>query len=237
MPAQFSAQGNRYLLSSKKLSKALTAQDFDPDTLRSSDQIESQADGRGSAWFIRLADDQAVLRHYYRGGLVAKISQDRFFWSGVECSRAFVEYRLLEWMYQQGLPVPEPLGAHVQRLGMYYSCDIITRTISNTCTLADALETSTLPSEQWREVGRVVATMHALNVWHADLNARNILIDSEGVVSLIDFDRCRRRTGKRWQAANLARLKRSFDKLTVQGEITGFDVVSWQALLLGYQGQ
>lgn len=230
-------QGGFYLLSSPSLRKPLVPASFDSHVLRQQGDIESRADGRGSAWFIRLGEDRAVLRHYYRGGLVAKISRDSFVWSGVERSRAFLEYRLLGWMQQAGLSVPQPLGALVVRKGCFYSCDLMTRTLPDTCTLADSLSRESLPGTVWQGLGAVIRQMHDLGVWHADLNARNILLDPKGGVSLIDFDRCRRREGEGWKTGNLQRLRRSLDKLMALGQISHCTAADWQLLLRGYQRQ
>ncbi len=237
MTAQYIRAANNHLLSSVSLSQPLCSEDFDPDHLQLNEQLISEAEGRGSAWFIKLGRDQAVLRHYYRGGLAARVTRDRFIWSGHERSRAFAEYRLLEWMLQQGLPVPEPLGARVQRDGAFYTCDLITRAIPETVTLADYLSRDAAAESVWCELGAVVQTMHHLGVWHADLNAKNILLDTAGAVSLIDFDRCRRRKGHSWKADNLARLRRSLDKLVGLGHIKHFKAADWQLLLSAYQGQ
>jgi len=50
--------------------------------------------------------------------------------------------------------------------------------------------------------------LHAAGADHADLNAHNILLDGDGVVSVIDFDRGRLRNGGSWMRRNLARLQR-----------------------------
>ena len=230
-----SRSGESLLLS--PVIEAFGADSFDLDYLRSTDSLIKAAEGRGSAWFIRLGGECAVLRHYYRGGLVAKLSRDRFVWTGVERSRAFAEFRLLEWMVQQGLPVPVPLGARVQRCGLLYRCDLITRTLPHTQTLADCIAVEALTTETWAELGRVVRSMHSTGVWHADLNAKNILLSDAGVVSLIDFDRCHRREGDSWQEDNLLRLRRSLDKLLGLGQIRHFKEDDWQSLLHGYQGK
>lgn len=235
MSALQTRQSNCYMLSSSALSEPLTTTDFDAALLSRNGLVESQADGRGSAWFIRLGAERAVLRHYYRGGLIAKLSRDRFVWSGIERSRAIAEYRLLAWMCEQGLPVPEPLGARVQLHGLFYSCDLITRTIPNTKTLADRISRTAILHQYWRHVGIAVRRLHDAGVWHADLNAKNILLDDEGVVSLIDFDRCRQRKGGKWKADNLTRLRRSLDKLKGLGKVRHFNELNWQSLLLGYQ--
>jgi 3-deoxy-D-manno-octulosonic acid kinase len=66
----------------------------------------------------------------------------------------------------------------------------------------------------WARIGAGIRRFHDHGVIHADLNARNILVDAADTVFLIDFDRARRIPGASAQfAANLERLRRSFDKL------------------------
>jgi 3-deoxy-D-manno-octulosonic acid kinase len=62
-------------------------------------------------------------------------------------------------------------------------------------------------------VGAEIARFHAHGVYHADLNAHNILL-TDASVWLIDFDRGElRHPARAWQQANLARLKRSLLKI------------------------
>ena len=84
-------------------------------------------------------------------------------------------------------------------------------------------------------VGRTLAHFHAEGVWHADLNATNILVDAAGKVWLIDFDRCaKRKPAMIWQQANLERLLRSFRKLQAYKHMAEFDEVFWHPLLAAY---
>ena len=186
------------------------------------------AGGRGSAWVLPMAGGNAVLRHYRRGGRVAALLGDRYLWTGLAASRPWREWQLLHSLYIEGLPVPAPLAARVLRHGLFYCGDLLTRRIPATRSLAQALGEAELP---WGSVGACIRRFHAVGVWHADLNAHNVLLDATGKVYLIDFDRGARRTGGAWQAGNLARLKRSLDKLTA-GRL---DVAAWRALLDGYR--
>lgn len=235
MPSHYQRLGCCHLLCAEQLEPALGHDDFNPDALRRSGSIESAADGRGSAWFVRLGEARAVLRHYYRGGMIAKLSRDQFVWSGLSRTRAFAEYRLLESMHQEGLPVPEPLGARVVRSGVFYRCDLLTRTLEDTRTFADCLFESALPEALWRELGAVIGRFHAAGVYHADLNARNILISGDATVYVIDFDRCYRRAGQAWQSDNLARLQRSLLKLAKQRKLHYDAARDWPQLVAGYQ--
>jgi len=81
----------------------------------------------------------------------------------------------------------------------------------------------------------MIRCFHHHGVWHADLNANNILIDTETRLYLIDFDRGRlRQPSRQWQQANLDRLKRSLLKLQSHAESFYFAESDWQTLLAGY---
>jgi 3-deoxy-D-manno-octulosonic acid kinase len=72
-------------------------------------------------------------------------------------------------------------------------------------------------------------------VWHADLNAHNILVDDAGRIFIVDFDRGRvlPRYG-RWARANLARLRRSLEKVHATGRALYYTREGWSQLLKGY---
>ena len=187
--------------------------------------------GRGSAWILDRGDAQWVLRHYRRGGVPGKLVRDRYVWIGLRLSRPWWEWRLLDALYKEGLPVPQPVAARVQRGGLLYRGDLITRRISGAHSLAERVSAGGEVRIPWAAVGRCIRRFHDAGVCHADLNAHNVLLDAADAVYLIDFDRGTRRQGGAWTSANLARLKRSLDKLSGQG---GFNLAAWGALLEGY---
>lgn len=190
--------------------------------------------GRGGVAFVDTPVGACALRHYHRGGFMAHFSADRYLWSGAARTRSFREFRLLAELANAGLPVPAPVAARYVRDGLYYRADLLTRRIQPSHTLSGALGTGALDPALAERIGRTIARFHAANVWHADLNAHNILVDSNDTVWLIDFDRGRRRKPKlSWQQANLARLRRSFDKLGA-ARIEAFDARFWHPLLAAY---
>ncbi len=70
-----------------------------------------QEGGRGAAWFVRGEFGDAVLRHYRRGGLAARLGRSRYFWLGEPRVRCLAEFRLLAALRAECLPVPAPLLA------------------------------------------------------------------------------------------------------------------------------
>jgi len=228
-------KGDNYFITSKAMQSKLKPEHFDPAYLQQQSSSRHQSNGRAKVWFFNITEsDQAVLRHYHRGGMIAKISDDQFLWKGINATRAVKEYRLCEMMFAQGLPVPEPLGARVQKRGIFYTCDLITRLHPHSKTLAQVISDTRLKEDLWYQTGKTIRQIHQHNVWHSDLNANNILIDNEGQAMLIDFDRCRLRSGERWKQQNLERLRRSLEKLLRLKQIQYFDEPDWQQLLDGY---
>lgn len=191
--------------------------------------------GRGAAWFIDSGRGRWVLRRYRRGGLVARVSQDRYLFTGEQRVRSVAEFRLLARLRALGLPVPAPVAAmYVRRAGMYRAALLIER-IENVRPLSAWL-VQEAPAGMWDMVGRTLARFHAAGVDHADLNANNILV-ADQAVWLIDFDRGQLRAADgAWRQGNLDRLQRSLQKL---GGIAA-DAVwrsGWQRALQAYAGE
>jgi 3-deoxy-D-manno-octulosonic acid kinase len=208
---------------------------FDPKFWSARGELAVVAGGRGSAWFIGSAANAWVLRHYRRGGFIARLSQDRYWWLGEDRVRAFAEWRLLDYLAQRGLPVPKPVAARYQRAGMSYRCDLITERIANAQSLSAALAMAAVAQSTWRAIGAAIARFHGLGVDHADLNAHNILVDGNQGVSVIDFDRGRLRAPGAWTSRNLQRLRRSLAKISVNMPPDRFTPAAWEQLLAGYQ--
>jgi 3-deoxy-D-manno-octulosonic acid kinase len=209
---------------------------FDPEYWSGQGRVTGDAVGRGSAWFVDTPFGAVVLRRYLRGGQMARISRDRYLFTGWRRSRPVTEFRVLERLVAAGLPVPAPLAADVRRRGLVYTGGLITRRIPDALPLADLLPDDTAHDGLWRRVGACVRRFHDAGLVHADLNARNILVDGQGSVFLIDFDRARIRPGARARfRRNLERLHRSLVKLW-PGEAAGQLPAAWSELERGYHG-
>lgn len=209
---------------------------FLPQAWQDAGALLGGAPGRGTTVFVRDEIGELALRHYRRGGLISKWVSDRYLWLGLARSRPWREYSLLLTLHGMGLPVPRPVAARCERDGFFYRADLITDRLPG-ITLAAALSSSILPTIKLNAVGACIRRFHDAGVYHADLNARNILLTEEGGVALLDFDRGRLRqdTG-RWRGKNLARLHRSLSKFHRHQEGFAFDGDVWQAILSGYAG-
>lgn len=211
---------------------------FDPAWWRSRKRLTGEAAGRGAAYFLEGLDGTPwVLRHNRRGGVLAHINHDRFLWTGIERARALAETRLLADMRSAGLPVPAPVAALARRQGPFYRGDVITQRIDDSQPLADRLADEPLDESAWRALGQTIARFHRADIHHADLNARNVLIDRADRFHLIDFDKARRRSRGAWCAPNLARLRRSLDKFAAATPGFAFVERNWDALEAGYEAE
>ena len=183
--------------------------------------------GRAAAWFVHGAAGAAVLRRYRRGGLMARLGRRGYLWLGEPRTRSFAEFRLLYGMWRDGLPVPRPLAAGYWRRGMFYGAAILVERIAGARALAQAMD----EGPACEAAAGAIARMHRAGVWHADLNAHNILLDPAGAAWLIDFDRGTRGSlGDAARQANLLRLRRSMVKLA-----GGRGEAAWQRLAQAYQ--
>ncbi len=220
-------------------SRNIQADWFDCNYWQQQNAIIGQSKGRHITWFIQppqeIDDSVWVLRHYYRGGLIAKLTRDQFVYSGMEQTRGFREVSLLQTMLEMGLPVPKPIGARVSRKGLFYTADLLMEKIEGKDLVAK-LKEGQLSEKLWNKIGKSIANFHQNGIYHADLNAHNILLDEAEQCWLIDFDRCEQRAiHSAWQQQNLERLKRSFVKEQGLHRQFYFDKNSWQCLLAGYQ--
>lgn len=185
-----------------------------------------EAGGRQAAWFVGGENWQGVLRGYRRGGLVARVSRDAYLWQGEARTRSFREFRLLAMMNEQGLRVPAPLAAGYWRQGISYRAAILIERIPDVRPLAHIVDEAV-----WEATAVAIAEMHRFGVWHADLNAFNILLDAAGQAWIIDFDRgTAGGVSASQRRGNMLRLKRSLKK--VAGER---GVAFWHRLDDAYQ--
>lgn len=211
---------------------------FDPAWWRARGAELGIATGRGTVIFVRAPTNDGavwVLRHYLRGGWIARFSRDRYVWTGLEQTRPWREWRLTQRLRELGLPVPAPVAARVTRHGFAYSGDLITRRIDDTETLAVILRQRPLPTDEWQRLGATLRRFHDAGVRHDDINVSNILRrTTDGSFHVIDFDRAAIVAPGAWREQNLARFRRSLEKQRRLTPAFAFAESDWQALAQGY---
>ncbi len=193
--------------------------------------------GRGSIYMFNHDGRALVLRHYYRGGMIARFFHDVYLWQGLYKTRAIAELQMLSVMQGVNLPVPTPVAARIHRAGFTYKADIITLLIPQSRSFSAVLSDRVVSTETWQRVGCVIRQFHDHDCNHFDLNAHNILLNEKGEVFLIDFDKSRiDRHSVSWKQANLARLKRSLTKLKNIEATFHYSEKDFGSLMEGYNG-
>jgi len=208
---------------------------FDAAHWRRDGAVAVETSGRGAALIVEHGSDTWVLRHYRRGGFVARFIDDHYLWSGAERTRAFREWRLLRKLRDAGLPVPNPVAAHVYRTGPIYTADIITSYLQGTRKLSWFISQGRAPADCWRRIGAMIRAVHDHGVDHPDLTAHNVLLDDAGNTFLVDFDNAAIKSPVPWQRLGVERFKRSLRKVALETG-TEFDADAWREIEAAYGG-
>ncbi|EWH11190.1 3-deoxy-D-manno-octulosonic-acid kinase [Catenovulum agarivorans DS-2] len=227
-----------YLITPANSELPITDDWFDIQHWYQQDAVIGQSTGRNTTYFFQAQQHKYVLRHYYRGGMIGKIAKDGYFYVGLKKSRVYLEFEMLLQMQALGLPVPTPIAARLSRSLLHYRADIIMRLIDNADDLISILLKRPLTADEWQKIGQTIAKFHQHGVYHADLNIHNIMLDGNGAVWLIDFDRGEfKPQHKKWQHANLKRLLRSFEKEKGKYPHLSWHQHNWHTLRHAYQSQ
>lgn len=194
------------------------------------------AQGRGTTWFVQYQQQQWVLRHYYRGGMMGKVNKDKYLFHTLEATRAVREFNLLHQLNLLKLPAPKPIAYRVIKNGRFYQADLLTEKIADASDLVALLIQQPLDKSLWHEIGATIRSFHQQGIYHHDLNAHNILLDKDNKVWIIDFDRGEQRNiSPSWQQSNMSRLLRSFKKEKKKLAKFHWQEQDWQLLEQGYQ--
>lgn len=224
------------ILYDKAIVNQISEASFSPEGWRTAAPVKGplRSAGRGDTMFVSDGHRDFVLRHYVRGGLVSRVTHDRYLWLGQEHTRAFAEWRLLSRLIAMGLPVPQPAAARYRRNGLWYRADLLTVRMPGIAPLSSRVSRQPADADFWRGIGRGIRRFHEAGVCHADLNAYNVQVDERDSVFLLDFDRGKILPTGLWQQKNLARLRRSLQKIARLDPRAHFSDEDWTHLVAGY---
>ena len=229
-------KNKQWLICQKDLIDDIENQWFDQEHWLNQGRLLGANSGRGSAWIIKSEHGKWVLRHYFRGGMYAKISKDKYLWTGIDNCRAIKEFQLLQKLQEWQLPAPIPVAARVSKHGGFYCNDLLMEQLQHQQTFGQLLTEEQQDPKRWQAIGSTIAHFHNHGVYHSDLNANNILLNDTKAY-LIDFDKGDLRTPQiKWQLSNINRLKRSIEKISKKScelELKAY----WDSLYSGWQQQ
>lgn len=178
--------------------------------------------GRGTVRAVPApgGDGRWVVRRYLRGGLVARLLDDRYLRRG--SPRPLRETRASEAARARGIPTPAVMAGVIYPSGAWYRADLVTRYVPDSIDLADFLFRRGRPgsalsadhrAEALRQAGRLARALADAGIYHPDLNARNFLVVEGGSeLQVLDLDRGRAVSGPIPLAPMAARLTRSLRK-------------------------
>jgi 3-deoxy-D-manno-octulosonic acid kinase len=197
----------------------------------------SAAAGRGIVHFVSIGERRAVLRHYHRGGAVARMLGDRYLHTSLRRSRPVREFHVLAEAYTRGLPVPRPIAGRYRREGLFYRADLLTEAVEPARTLASLVAHDELDRFDFRALGKLLRRFHDAGVFHADLNAHNVLLHDDGTIWLLDFDRgWLGEPRDAWRKNNLERLDRSLLKLGIERRVANAERDVFAPMRQAYAG-
>ncbi len=184
-------------------------------------RVRGRFQGRGTTALLDLGGIPAVLRRYRHGGLLRLFSRDLYL-----DRRGVAEAAALEELRARGAPCPVPLAVLEEDAGFggLIRQSLATLAIPGARAAPEAL--AGLPvRERRRRLARLAEAVRALHDAggdHADLNARNLVLDGSGRGWVVDLDRAVVHPGPlpaHRRAANLRRLARSWRKLDPEGRV------------------
>ena len=141
---------------------------------------------------------------------------------------------MLAKMADKKLRVPRPAAARFCRRGSLYTADLITVRIPNVRTLSERLSEQEWSPEFWHSIGHAIHEFHDCGVFHSDMSAHNLQIDSDDKLWMLDFDCGRLLPPGAWQQQTLNRLHRSLVKVKGLDPRLHFQRDNWEQLLEGY---
>ena len=130
---------------------------------------------------------RVVVKQYMRGGLFQYFIRRHYLKLGTIRSEA--EFQLLSKAHAAGISVPEPVG-YIWRGEFLYQAWLVTKEIPGSMTVAEiSLKDEDRLPDVMEEVIRQVGLLIKNGICHVDLHPGNVLVDPQGRVYIIDFDK------------------------------------------------
>lgn len=157
--------------------------------------------GRSPAYRVDAAGDEWVVRHYWRGGAIGPLLDDRY--PVGRMPRPFRELLASHAARERGVPTPRVIAAVVYPGRAFYRGDLATAYVPDSADLAEVTfgDRRGQPEERaaaWRAAGVLVRVAAERGLRHPDLNLKNVLLygprDSP-LACVLDLDRARLEDG------------------------------------------
>jgi 3-deoxy-D-manno-octulosonic acid kinase len=153
-----------------------------------------------------------VIKYYTRGGLIHHLVKRRYLKWGK--TRGQIEYELLQKVRKIGVNVPEPV-LQAYRGHLFYMAWLVTREISRPLSLARlSMQNQTHLRQAADSIVEQISLLIQNGILHIDLHPGNVVVDDQGRVFLVDFDKGRIYNGSKAEltARYLSRWRRAVIK-------------------------
>jgi 3-deoxy-D-manno-octulosonic acid kinase len=141
------------------------------------------------------------LKHYAHGGLLRAFTAQLFL--AVGPSRSQEEFEMLELVRSLGVRAPRPL-VYVKRGTFFYATWLLMEELQGVRSLVEvSAEKPDDLKEIMKSVGDQLAILIKNRVLHIDLHPGNVLVDSAGLVYIVDFDKARMFGGSPFELRDL----------------------------------
>jgi len=135
---------------------------------------------------LRFIEPDMVVRTLMHGGLFRHITGRRFLSPG----RTVRELEVSSYLASHGIPTPEILAVRLIKNGLFLSIDVVSRFVPGSTDLLLYLEKPHQDApDLLQKAGTLIRKIHDLGVYHADLHIKNLLLDSEGSLWVLDLDK------------------------------------------------
>ena len=116
-------------------------------------------------------------------------------------------------MNEKGLPVPKAAALQIITSRFTYKANLITCKIENKGTLHEFVQNKKMNNDLWDKLSMTLEKFFQKNVYHSDLNSKNIIIDKNNNFFLLDFDNSCFYYDKKLFNKSVLRLERSLKKI------------------------
>jgi len=184
--------------------------------------------GRGP---LRMIEPDLVVRPLRHGGVFRKLTGRNF----ISPARSYRELAISTYLRKNSVLTPEIMAIRHVRSGLFYHITVISQMVPDSIDLLEFLETRGNDfSAIFFDVGSLVRSVHYLDVFHADLHIKNILLDAKMKPWILDLDKARRlpylpqaarqlntrrffRSCRKWQAKDRISLPADWQAQFIQG--------------------
>ena len=154
---------------------------------------QGAATGRSRNLVIDLPEmpEQLHLRPLNHGGLLARVTEDRF----ANLNRPLAELKVNASLFQRGAPVAEPACVIARRNGLFWRATFATVHLENSSDGVAFLNAAPDPQSlerAARSAGSAIRSIHDFGCKHRDLHIKNLMVeDAQNITrtTVVDLDR------------------------------------------------